>query len=105
MSQPTRRKVLAGAAGFAAVNLGALGLKGVYDVRRQPETRVARYAVPSYDEGRLVDVLTRGIGSFPQVREQIRGATVLLKPNLVEVVLDRPVNTDARFIAAAVEAF
>lgn len=101
----TRRKLMAGAAGIAGVNVAALGIKRLADIRRQPEARVARYRVPTYDEAALVDVLTRGIASFNAVRAQVRDATVLLKPNLVEVLPDRPVNTDARLLGAAVEAF
>jgi len=35
----------------------------------------------------------------------VRGKSVLLKPNIVEYVPGRPVNTDAQLVGAAVEAF
>src|SRR5258708_591650 len=35
----------------------------------------------------------------------IRGKSVLLKPNLVEYIPGRPVNTDTQLIGAAAEAF
>src|SRR6266516_3667844 len=35
----------------------------------------------------------------------IRGKSVLLKPNLVEYIPERPVNTDTQLIGAAAEAF
>ncbi len=101
----SRRRLLAGAAGLATASVAGLGVKTLRDVRRQPAARVGRYHLASYDEAALVDLLHRGIAAFPDVLQRVPGATVLLKPNLVEVVVDRPVNTDARLLAAAVEAF
>src|SRR6185436_1222720 len=36
---------------------------------------------------------------------RIRGKRVLLKPNLIEVVSGRPIHTDPRLTAAAIDAF
>src|SRR5262245_59610763 len=35
----------------------------------------------------------------------VRGQSILLKPNIVEYIPGKPVNTDARLIGAAAEAF
>ncbi|HJN76709.1 MAG TPA: DUF362 domain-containing protein [Myxococcota bacterium] len=101
----TRRKLLAGAASLAAASLAAAGARKVYDVRRQPETRAAVLACPDYDEARLVEVLVEGIALFPEVVRRAFGKRVVLKPNLVEFHEEHPINTDARLLAATVEAF
>ena len=101
----TRRKLLAGAAGLAAVSVAAAGARKVYDVRRQPETTTAILACPDYDEARLVAALVEGISAFPAVVERAWRARVVLKPNLVEFHEQHPINTDARLLAACVEAF
>ena len=102
---PTRRKLLAGSAGLATASVGFLGAKSWWRVARQPEARVWSHRLATYDEAALVDLLTRGIADYPDVIAKARGGTVLLKPNLVEVHPGRPINTDVRVLAAAVEAF
>jgi len=42
------------------------------------------------------------LGSF---NLDVRGKSVLLKPNIVEYIPGRPVNTDTQFIGAAAQAF
>lgn len=105
-----RRTLLRGAAAGSAVALaGGLGLRAL---RRQPErwdeaafpppgdARVAVLAASDYDgplESTVLDGL-RAIGA------DVRGANVLLKPNLVEFDPTTAVNTDPRLIAASVLA-
>jgi uncharacterized protein (DUF362 family) len=105
-----RRTLLRGAvAGSAVAVAGGLGLRAL---RRQPErwdeaafpppgdARVAVLAAPDYDgplESTVLDGL-RAIGA------DVRGANVLLKPNLVEFDPTTAVNTDPRLIAASVLA-
>ena len=105
-----RRTLLRGAfAGSAVALAGGLGLRAL---RRQPErwdeaafpppgdARVAVLAAPDYDgplESTVLDGL-RAIGA------DVRGANVLLKPNLVEFDPTTAVNTDPRLIAASVLA-
>jgi uncharacterized protein (DUF362 family) len=96
----TRRHVLAGAAGAAAVTGGWFGWR----VLRQPSTRVLRMSCPTYDDD-LVRRVREGIRAFPKVLATAKGARVVLKPNLVEVHPGRPINTDPRLIAAAAAAF
>jgi uncharacterized protein (DUF362 family) len=105
-----RRTFLRGAAVGSAVALaGGLGLRAL---RREPErwdeaafpppgdARVAVLAASDYDgplEATVMDGL-RAIGA------DVRGANVLLKPNLVEFDPTTAVNTDPRLIAASVLA-
>jgi uncharacterized protein (DUF362 family) len=104
VGEPTRRKVLAGAAGLAGVSvLAAVGRKG-WDVFRQPATRVVTLAQSTYAPD-LSRRLQDAIATFPRTLSRIQGGVVVLKPNLVEVHPGRPINTDARMVAAAVEAF
>jgi uncharacterized protein (DUF362 family) len=105
-----RRTFLRGAAAGSAVALaGGLGLRALL---REPErwdeaafpppgvARVAVLATSAYDgplEATVLDGL-RAIGA------DVRGANVLLKPNLVEFDPTTAVNTDPRLIAASVLA-
>jgi uncharacterized protein (DUF362 family) len=105
-----RRTFLRGAAAASGVALaGGLGLRAL---RREPErwdvaafpppgdARVAVLAASDYDgplEATVLDGL-RAIGA------DVRGANVLLKPNLVEFDPTTAVNTDPRLIAASVLA-
>ncbi len=50
----------------------------------------------------LLDVMYRGVMTCGL---NVRGKRVLLKPNLVEYDPHTPINTDPRFVAAAVETF
>jgi uncharacterized protein (DUF362 family) len=100
---PTRRKVLAAAAGLAG---GALALAGGARLKRwfdQPAAPVAVYRA-TYDSD-LVDLFVRGLREFPAALARARGGRVVLKPNLVEAAPGRPINTDPRVVAALVEAF
>jgi len=51
---------------------------------------------------RLDEVIFEGVRLF---KLDLRGKSVLLKPNLVESIPGRPVNTDPHLIGAAAEAF
>ena len=108
--QVDRRTFLRGAeAGSAVALAGGLGLRTIL---RQPEpwdeaafpppgdARVAVLTASGYDgplEATVLDGL-RAIGA------DVRGANVLLKPNLVEFDPTTAVNTDPRLIAASVLA-
>jgi uncharacterized protein (DUF362 family) len=95
----TRRAIL-GASAAAGLGVAA----NVWEVLRQPKATVMGLRCPTYEED-LVGRIREGIRAFPRVMATVKGARVLLKPNLVEVHKDRPVNTDVRLIAAAVDAF
>lgn len=101
MSSPdkTRRSVLVGALGAAAA--GVVGVNA-WQVLRQPRRRVGVYKA-GYDAN-LVDVLLRGMREWPVFAGRVRGARVVLKPNLVEFSAVRPINTDPRLMLALVEA-
>jgi uncharacterized protein (DUF362 family) len=100
----TRRRLLAGAAGVAAASVGALGVQRGRALLAQPEARVVTLAAATYGAD-LSRRLQEGIATFPATVARARGGVVVLKPNLVEVHPGRPINTDPRLIAAAVEAF
>jgi uncharacterized protein (DUF362 family) len=101
-----RRSAIVGAGAAAA----GLGLVNYLQGRRVPwdrdafpppgEARVAVVRATSYDrdlEGLVADGL-RAIGA------DVRGARVLLKPNLIEFDATTAINTDPRLIAATVVA-
>ena len=101
---PSRRRLLLGGAAVTAAGVASIGGIHAWKHLRQPLRRVGTYRHGSYDRG-LVDVLHRGLQAFPDTLARARGGRVVLKPNLVEFHPDRPINTDARFIVAAAEAF
>ena len=101
---PTRRRLLVGAAGAAGLSVAGLGVQRVGRILRQAPTRVATVAAPDYGPG-LSERIEEALRTFPETVARARGGTVLLKPNLVEVHPGRPINTDARLVAAVVEAF
>jgi uncharacterized protein (DUF362 family) len=69
--------------------------------RRKPSSRVAIIHQDCY-AGRLERTLLDGLRLFDL---DLRGKTVLLKPNLVEYIPSAEVNTDPRLVGAAVGAF
>lgn len=100
---PTRRTLLLGAVGLAgAAALGPTVIRALraYD---QPRARVATLRA-AYDAA-LADVLFRGLSEYPEVVARARAGRVVLKPNLVEYSSERPINTDARLLAATIDAF
>ena len=62
------------------------------------EARVAVLRATSYDRG-LEEIVAGGLQA---IGVDVRGASVVLKPNLVEVREGVPINTDPRLVAAAV---
>ena len=91
--------------GSAAVMGSALTLtfqlqKYSQDVRPK-RSRVAILNADQYSD-KLDELVYQGLRLF---NLKIRGKSVLLKPNIVEYIPGRPVNTDAQLIGAAAEAF
>ena len=99
-TDPTRRRLLAGAGVLAAASVSAAGWR----VFQQPTARVMTIRARSYDVD-LADLILQGIRAFPRTVARARGARVVLKPNLVEYSPLRPINTDPRVTAAAAAAF
>ena len=98
-----RRTFVAGSAGLAAGGaMTALLLKPKYKVaRKRPESRVAILHADSYTQ-QLEEVLQRGLELFDL---DVRGKSVLLKPNLVDYVEGNHINTHPLLVAAAAECF
>jgi uncharacterized protein (DUF362 family) len=70
-------------------------------IRRRPRSRVAILKAESYSE-RLEEILRRGLNLF---RLDVRGKSVLLKPNLVDYVAGSHINTHPLLVSAAAECF
>src|SRR5438309_6538794 len=64
-------------------------------------SRVATLNADQYSD-KLDQLLFDGLRLF---HLDVRGKSVLLKPNIVESIPEKPVNTDAQLIGAAAEAF
>jgi len=93
-----------GAAAIAGT--GALAARrmlstGSLQDRRKPRSRVAVIHQESYSD-RLDQTLADGLRLF---NLDLSGKTVLLKPNLVESIPGREVNTNPRLVGAAATAF
>lgn len=110
MSQMDRRAFLRVAAGAGIVAAGGLvvakqlmGPPAPWDARAFPEPSDALVAVlraSGYDAG-LEETVQDGLEA---VGADVRGARVLLKPNLVEYDPGTSINTDPRLVAATVLA-
>jgi uncharacterized protein (DUF362 family) len=89
----------------AAVGGGALvwsQRQGKFEQDLRPlRSRVAVLRADEYSE-KLDQLVFDGIRLF---KLQLRGRSVLLKPNMVEYIPGKPVNTDPRLVGAAAEAF
>jgi uncharacterized protein (DUF362 family) len=98
-----RRTFVAGSVGLAAGGaMTALLLKPKYKVaRKRPESRVAILHADSYTQ-QLDEVLQRGLELFAL---DVRGKSVLLKPNLVDYIEGNHINTHPLLVAAAAECF
>lgn len=98
-----RRTFVAGSIGLAAgAAATALLNKPRYHVfRRQRRSRVAVLQAESYSQN-LEHVLRSGLDLF---RLDVRGKTVLLKPNLVDYVPGNHINTHPLLVSAAIECF
>ena len=66
--------------------------------------KISRIAILNADQysDKLDQLLFDGLRLF---HLDVRGKSVLLKPNIVECIPEKPVNTDAQLIGAAAEAF
>jgi len=98
-----RRTFLAGSAGLAAgATTSALLLQPKYQIiRRKPRSRVAILNAESYSE-ELEQLLWHGLGLF---NLDVRGKSVLLKPNLADYIPGNHINTHPVLVAAAAECF
>jgi uncharacterized protein (DUF362 family) len=99
-----RQFIRASAAASLTPMLGACDSSTRWDreaYRKPRSSRVAIVGATRYDDG-LVETLTRGIGLF---RLDLRGKTVILKPNLVEFDPKGVINTHPAVVAAAIESF
>ena len=88
-------------AGTGALAVRRLCSAGFVRDRRRPQSRAAILHEVSYS-GRLDRTLIEGIRLFDL---NLRGKTVLLKPNLVEYIPGTDVNTNPRLVGAAASAF
>src|SRR5688572_6633475 len=68
---------------------------------RPKRSRVAILHTEQYSD-RLDQLVYDGLRLF---NLDVRGKSVLLKPNIVEYILGKPVNTDSQLVGAAAEAF
>src|SRR2546425_7720973 len=92
--------LIAAAATGSALTLQSQKRKYNQDLRPN-RSGVAILHVSEYSD-KLDDFVYEGLRLFDL---NIGGKSVLLKPNLVEHIPGKPVNTDARLIGAAAEAF
>jgi uncharacterized protein (DUF362 family) len=91
---------------MAAVISGGAAVWGYQRRKHVPDLRPARSRVAVLHADRYSDRLDELI--FEDIRLfdlDLRGKSVLLKPNLVEAIPGKPVNTDPHVIGAAAEAF
>ena len=88
-------------AGTGVLAVRRLRSTGFVQDRRKPQSRVAILHEDSYT-GPLDRTLIAGIGLFDL---NLRGKTVLLKPNLVEYIPGAEVNTNPWLVGAAASAF
>lgn len=68
---------------------------------RPKRSRIAILHADRYSD-HLDELIYQGLRLF---NLDVRGKSVLLKPNIVEYIPEKPVNTDAHLIGATVEAF
>lgn len=68
---------------------------------RPPRSRVAVLHADQYSD-RLDNLIYEGLRLFDL---NVRGKSVLLKPNIVEYIPEKPINTDTQLIGAAAEGF
>ena len=103
MSIPLSRRIFGGAllAGTGALAVQRMRTAGLVPDRRRARSRVAILHETSY-AGSLERELAEGLRLFDL---DLRGKTVLLKPNLVESIPGAEVNTNPRLVGAAADAF
>ena len=97
-----RRDLLAASAAVTGAALAAQLQRRKYtrDLR-PPRSRVAVLSADKYSDG-LDQLVYDGIRLFDL---DVRGKSVLLKPNLVEYIPGKQVNTETQLIGAAAETF
>lgn len=97
------RRIFCGSlvAGKGVLAVQRLRSTGFVQDRRKPQSRVAILHEDS-SSGPLDSTLIEGIRLFDP---NVRGKTVLLKPNLVEYMPGAEVNTNPRLVGAAASAF
>src|ERR1700687_2796306 len=98
-----RRAFLAGSLGLTvgAATTALLEKRKYYVMYKQPRSRVAILRAESYSHN-LDQVLRCGLELF---QLDVRGKTVLLKPNLVDYILGNHINTNPLLVSGAVECF
>ena len=99
-----RRRLVVSAAGLAVGGLATARLlpeEMLLRDRRPQRSRVAVISAEEYSE-HLDEVLLSGLREF---RLNLRGKSVLLKPNFVEYIAGVEVNTNPVVVGAAAEAF
>src|SRR3954454_11765236 len=96
--QLTRREVLAAAGVGAAVALSGCGME---QERAIAASRVSIVKVPAYHQS-VYDVMRRVVAEHAG---DVRGRSILLKPNLVEFEPESSINTHPILVHAAFEAF
>ena len=103
MSAVVSRRIFGGTllAGTGALAVRRLLSLGSVQDRRKPRSRIAILQEDSYD-GPLDRTLMEGLRLFDL---NLRGKTVMLKPNLVEYIPGAEVNTNPRLVGAAASAF
>ena len=103
MSAVVSRRIFGGTllAGTGALAVRRLLSLGSVQDRRKPRSRIAILQEDSYD-GPLDRTLMEGLRLFDL---NLRGKSVLLKPNLVEYIAGAEVNTNPRLVGAAASAF
>lgn len=91
-----------------AASVGGLVLGGsatyAFNRWKQPATGVTILKAATYDKN-LVEVIRQGLMNYPKVVERLRDSRVVLKPNLVEYIEARRINTHPAMVAAAIEVF
>src|SRR5215831_9204462 len=92
--------ITSAAVGGSALTVGLRQRSYSRDLRPK-RSRVAILHADRYSD-RLDELVYGGLRLF---NLNVRGKSVLLKPNIVEYIAGRPVNTDAQLIGAAAEAF
>src|SRR5262245_10311161 len=90
----------AAATGSAVTSMRLRRPKYTRDLRPK-RSRIAVLHTNGYSD-RLDELIYHGLHLF---NLYIRGKSLLLKPNIVEYLPGKPVNTDAQLIGAAAEAF
>lgn len=94
--------LIAGAAVAAGTSVSLPFFKPHYRVsHRATRSRVAILSVERYSK-KLGETLLEGLRLFPL---DVRGKSIVLKPNLVDYIAGNAINTDPLLVAAAAECF